>query len=93
MTSRGDQREKLSYTFDLYDQDNSGFIDVQELNSIIYAMFGMLGTDRDKEHSLALAQLCLKQLDKSGDGTISKEEFVSGLLENYSIRILMSPFN
>lgn len=93
MTSRGDQKEKLSYAFDLYDLDNSGNIDVDELNLIIYAMFGMLGTDKDKSHSLNLAQLCLKQLDKSGDGKISKEEFIGGLLENYSIRILMSPFN
>lgn len=93
MTSRGDQKAKLGYAFDLYDLDQNGFIDVDELNSIIYAMFGMLGTEKNKDHSYSLAQLCLKQLDVSGDGKISKEEFVSGLLKNYSIRILMSPFN
>lgn len=93
LTSRGDQRSKLAYAFDLYDLDNNGYIDLKELDSIIYAMFSMLGTDKDKRHSLALAQLCMKQLDKSGDGLLSKQEFINGLLENYSIRILMSPFN
>ena len=93
MTSRGDQRSKLSYAFDLYDMDSNGFIDVDELSMIIFAMFSMLGTEKSKEQSLSLAQMCLNQLDKSGDGKISKQEFISGLLENYSIRILMSPFN
>ena len=93
MTSRGDQKEKLYYAFDLYDADNDGFINVHELDTIIYAMFSMLGTEKDKNHSYSLAQLCLKQLDLSGDGQLSKNEFITGLLENYSIRILMSPFN
>jgi len=93
MTSRGDQREKLSYAFDLYDLDESGYLDINELNTIIFAMFDMLNTEKDRAHSYSLAQLCMKQLDKDGNGQISKDEFVTGLLENYSMRILMSPYN
>ncbi len=53
----------------------------------------MLNTEKDRAHSYSLAQLCMKQLDKDGNGQISKDEFVAGLLENYSMRILMSPYN
>ena len=93
MTSRGDQHKKLEYAFEVYDADNSGYLDEEELNAGIYGMLDMLGVDRKVHDSHALAKECLFQLDKSNDGKISKEEFIEGLLSNYSLRALMSPFN
>lgn len=93
MTSRGDQKDKLEYAFELYDADDSGTLDKGELKSVIYGMLGMLGADRKGHHVENLANECMSQLDSSGDGMISKDEFVSGLIKNYSLRALMSPFN
>ncbi len=53
----------------------------------------MLGADRRGHNSNDLAIECMSQLDDSKDGLITKDEFVSGLMENYSLRALMSPFN
>lgn len=93
MTSRGEPKEKLEFAFELYDSDNSGTLDREELNNVIYGMLDMLGADRKGQSSQKLAEECMSQLDKSGDGLISREEFITGLLENYSLRALMSPFN
>ena len=93
MTSRGDQAQKLNYAFELYDEDESGSLNRAELRAVIYGMLDMLGADRKGYQAEDLAQECMSQLDKSGDGLISKDEFVSGLMENYSLRALMSPFN
>lgn len=93
MTSRGDPKEKLEYAFELYDCDDNGTLDRGELNAVIYGMLDMLGADRRGHSSQDLAAECMAQLDGSGDGAITKEEFINGLQENYSLRALMSPFN
>ena len=93
MTSRGDPAEKLEYAFELYDIDESQTLDRSELNAVIYGMLDMLGADRRGENPEEIAASCLAQLDSSGDGSITKEEFVNGLLASYSLRSLMSPFN
>lgn len=47
----------------------------------------------DKEGADGIAEQCLTELDLSMDGRVSQKEFVDGLLRNYSLRSLMSPFN
>ncbi len=86
MTNRSEPRRKLKYAFDLYDADNSGYLDHQELIAVIYGMFDLLGANHKGNNSQDLAKECMIQLDKSKDGKISREEFVNGLLENYSLR-------
>ena len=82
------------YAFDLYDIDKNGTLDINELNAVIYGMLGLLGgEDRKGNNVKNLAKECMDQLDKNHDGQISKDEFVSGLLTNYKLRALMSPFN
>ena len=93
MTSRGDQQSKLEYAFDIYDADDNGTLDRSELQAVIYGMLDMLGADRRGHNAGDLANECLSQLDNSGDGAINKDEFVNGLLKNYALRALMSPFN
>ena len=93
MTSRGDYEDKLNYAFDLYDIDENGSLNRQELRAILECMIDMLGADKRGHSSEDLANKCLAQLDDSRDGLITKEEFVSGLMENYNLRALMSPFN
>ena len=93
MLFAGDPKKKLEYAFELYDSDNSGFLDKQELSTGIYGMLDMLGADRKGHNSQELAKECMNKLDKSHDGKVSKEEFVSGLSADYSLRALLSPFN
>lgn len=95
MTSRGDPRDKLDYAFDVYDTNNSGYLDKNELSKVIYAMLNLLGAEKkdDPDGINELATDCLKKLDKNEDGRVSKEEFIVGLSENYSLKALMNPFN
>ena len=76
----------MKYAFDLYDADNSGYLDDTELVAIINGMFDMLGAHYKGGESQDLARECMVQLDKSRDGKISREEFVDGLLDNYALR-------
>ena len=93
MTSRGEPEEKLDYAFDLYDIDENCTLNKSELREVLNGMLDMLGADRKGHSAEELANECLAQLDESGDGTVTKEEFINGLLESYSLRSLMSPFN
>ena len=93
MTSRGEPEDKLDYAFDLYDINDSQTLDREELRSVLDGMLDLLGADKRGHSSSDLANECMRQLDTSGDGTITKEEFIKGLLSNYSLRGLMSPFN
>ncbi len=93
MTSRGDYGDKLNYAFDLYDIDENGTLNKTELRAVLECMLDLLGADKRGYSSEDLANKCLTELDDSLDGKITKEEFISGLLENYSLRALMSPFN
>ncbi|RNA31685.1 Neuronal calcium sensor 2 [Brachionus plicatilis] len=93
LTSRGDPKKKLEYAFELYDADNNGTLDMNEVRSVLVGMLDLLGADKRATNVSQLTEECCSQLDKSGDGKISKEEFIEGLLKNYSLRALMSPFN
>jgi len=93
LTSRGDQRQKLDYAFTVYDADHNGYLDQNELNAVLTGMLDLLGADKRNHNSRSLAQECARELDVSHDGRISKDEFINGLLKNYSLRALMSPFN
>lgn len=49
-------------------------------------MLDLLGADRKHNDPKKLADECMKELDSSHDGKVSKEEFISGLMKNYSLR-------
>ena len=75
----------------------------------------MLGAERRNYDVSSLGMQCMKDLDTSQDGKVTKgfrilfsnkekqkfatnliiytDEFISGLMINYSLRALMSPFN
>lgn len=46
----------------------------------------MLGADRKTQNVSALVEECIRDLDTSNDGLISKEEFVKGLIYINAIR-------
>jgi len=93
LTSRGDVAQKLDYAFHLYDTDGNGYLDSQEVKEVLVSMLDLLGAEKKSYNLTTLTQECMKDLDKSHDGKITKDEFIGGLLKNYSLRELMSPFN
>ena len=93
LTSRGDPNKKLEYAFDVYDVDDNGYMDRAELRTVLTAMLDLLGADKRGTNVPALVDECMKDLDNSKDGKVTKEEFVNGLAANYSLRALLSPFN
>jgi len=92
ITSKGDLKSKLVYAFELYDADNNGFLTPNEVQEVLSGMLDLLGADK-KTDVKALTAEVMKQLDSSHDGKVSKDEFVNGLMANYSIRALMNPFS
>jgi len=93
LTSRGDLKTKLDYAFDVYDADNNGSLTAAEVRAVIHGMLDMLGADKKGHDENAITSQCIKDLDINHDGAIKKDEFVNGLLKNYALRELMSPFN
>ena len=43
LTSRGDQKQKLEYAFELYDVDDNGYLDKKEVSEALEAMLDLLG--------------------------------------------------
>ena len=85
MTSKGDLQTKLVYAFKLYDADNNGFLTTNEVHEVLSGMLDLLGADK-KTDVRGLTSEVISQIDASSDGKISKDEFVRGLLANYSLR-------
>jgi Ca2+-binding EF-hand superfamily protein len=68
----GDNTEKLGYAFELYDSDNNGTLDRQEIETVLYSMLDMLGASKTHTNMRALVNESMKGLDASGDGLITK---------------------
>ncbi len=89
----GSLRQKLEYAFEAYDLQGTGFLDEADLDAVINPMMKLLSDTDELIDSNSMTRISFKLLDKDDNGWISKEEFVEGLIENYNLRILMSPFN
>lgn len=72
MTSRGDLRKKLEFAFTLYDTDNNGYLDKNEIRDVITGMLELLGADKKTNDPNQVAEECLKHLDSSHDGKLTK---------------------
>ena len=79
-------KKKLEYAFALYDADGNGYLDKDEIKLVINGMLDLLGADKKHNDPQKLADECMKELDSSHDGQVSKEEFINGLMKNYSLR-------
>merc|ERR1712198_77743 len=66
------KREKLAFSFKMYDLDGNGQIDKLELVSVI----SMLVEGLDKKEINSIAEKFIQELDKSNDCLISEDEFV-----------------
>uniref|UniRef100_A0A6Q2XZK3 EF-hand domain-containing protein n=1 Tax=Esox lucius TaxID=8010 RepID=A0A6Q2XZK3_ESOLU len=83
---RGTVREKLEWTFHLYDINNDGYINREEMTEIVRAIYDMMGKytypaikgDVPKQHVDAFFQ----KMDKNKDGVVTLEEFIVACQED-----------
>merc|ERR1712032_1386488 len=75
--------------FRVFDEDNSGSIDIDEVIKLVIGLFTMGGVEPQKEVLLASVQEILEAVDENNDGDITKDEFVENALKSESIKNLM----
>lgn len=79
---RGSLEHKLRWSFKVYDKDGSGFVDRDELHSIMDSIHRVKkGRRTEQSESLSVEEAVdrlLRAVDKDGDGHISLDEFLQG---------------
>ncbi|XP_057676388.1 Kv channel-interacting protein 1b isoform X3 [Corythoichthys intestinalis] len=83
---RGTLREKLEWTFHLYDINRDGYINREEMTEIVKAIYDMMGKythpalkgDVPQQHVDAFFQ----KMDKNKDGVVTLDEFVIACQED-----------
>ncbi|XP_047676046.1 Kv channel-interacting protein 1 isoform X1 [Tachysurus fulvidraco] len=86
---RGSTREKLQWTFNLYDINKDGYINKEEMMDIVRAIYDMMGKytypalkiDTPKQHVDAFFQ----KMDKNRDGVVTLDEFILSCQEDDNI--------
>ena len=81
MTSRGDPKKKLEYAFNIYDSDRNGFLDSNEIISVLSGMIKLMGSEEQYPSARKLTDDCIHVLDKDKDGKVSKGKFLKCLLK------------
>jgi len=66
----------LREIFKAFDEDGSGKIDLSELTNVMKAYYKAMDEPADEKKCKDTAELIMKEVDSSGDGTISIEEFI-----------------
>ena len=74
MTSCTSAEFKLRWAFRLFDADESGNIELDEMFEIVATFYEMEGEPR--EPALDMAEDIFKALDVNGDGSLDEDEFV-----------------
>lgn len=75
----------------MYDSDKNGFIDKKELETVLIAIFELVG-ETDINNSINVKKRVdeiFDKLDSNNDGLISQEEFVEGFINDPSFTHLM----
>ncbi|XP_026233521.1 guanylyl cyclase-activating protein 2-like [Anabas testudineus] len=80
---RGDLEHKLRWSFKVYDKDGNGYVEKDELRSIIDSIYRLKRVSKTdtSEPQFTLDEVVdriLQAVDSDGDGKINMEEFIKG---------------
>ena len=92
VTSNGTPEEKLKWAFRLYDINGDGVINRCEMIIIVEAMFEMLneGQVQRKNNAKDRAKEIFAKLDINGDFKLTREEFITGCLNDPQLSNLLT---
>ena len=91
--SLGTMRQKLDYVFALYDKDKNNSIDRKEMIRVISAMYDLLGKSKQEYPPERCVEDVFSLIDVNNDRTLTKDEFIDGVLKNPYLSDIISPFN
>ena len=63
---------KLEYAFAMYDEDNNGYLDRNEIRVVIRGMINLFGSNVNRAKTNELTEECINILDVNNDGKVSK---------------------
>jgi len=66
----------LREIFKAFDKDGSGLIDLTELTEVMKAYYKAMEEPADSKKCRDTAEMIMKEVDASGDGAISIDEFI-----------------
>lgn len=92
VTHSGSPEEKLKWTFHMYDVDGNGVVDFEEMVTIMEAMFNMSGGEAEAFKNAKpkdLARKIFNKMDFNNDGSLTKEEFVKGCMEDPELKKML----
>jgi len=89
----GTLRQKLDYVFAIYDRDKNNSIDRNEMEGVITAMYDLLGKSKDDYPPARCVDDVFSLIDVNHDHSLTKDEFIEGVLKNPYISDIISPFN
>jgi len=93
ITSLGTTRQKLDYVFALYDKDKNNSIDRKEMVRVIAAMYDLLGKSKTDYPPERCVEDVFSLIDVNNDRSLTKDEFIDGVLNNPYLSDIISPFN
>ena len=89
----GTVEEKLMWSFRMFDIDENGSIDLDEMTKIVQSIYGMLGSNADvmiESTPEARAKAVFDKLDKNEDQLITQQEFVRGCLKDEELKNMLT---
>ncbi|CAF1339319.1 unnamed protein product [Rotaria magnacalcarata] len=92
ITAQQDPRKKLEWAFSMYDIDRNGYIEKKEMKKIMDAIYDLLGEEKRGSNSPEMkVDQIFSKMDINSDQKLSKDEFVSGCLQDDYLRKLLAP--
>jgi len=86
-------RQKLDYVFAIYDRDKNNSINRKNMIKVISAMYDLSGKSKTEYPPERFVEDVFSLIDVNHDQTLTKDEFIDGVLKNPYLSDLISPFN